>query len=261
MGEFALYEPIVRASVGADNFDGIVITSSGTAHVKGAYSEITPSTSLDASGMLVFIQESDSADAEHGVDIAIGAAGAERIILPNLWRARGIHRPAVYHCPISLKTGTRISARTQSNQIDNNCRVQIMLLAGGFYTMPPLAIAETVGFVAASTYGTTVDTLAAAGVKGAWTDIGSFANPIKGLILSMGAGTAATGAVWNLDLAINGQIILPDYNVGASAAGRPTVSPLLPVDIPAGTVIQARIASASTAAGTRELYMTMTGFS
>lgn len=261
MGEFALYEPIVRASVGADNFDGAVITSSGTAHVKGAYSEITPSTPLDASGMLVFIQESDSTDSEHGVDIAIGAAGAERIILPNLWRARGIHRPVVYHCPISLRSGTRISARTQSNQINNNCRVQIMLLAGGFYSMPSLSIAETVGFVASSTYGTTIDTLAAAGIKGDWVNIGSFANPIKCLLLSMGAGTAATGAVWNVDLAINGQIIVPDYNVGASAAGRPTVSPLLPVDIPAGTILQARIASSSTAAGTRELYMTMTGFS
>src|SRR3954447_24629933 len=71
-------------------FVGTVIGSSASANVKGTYAATPFSTSTphDAQGLMLFNTAKSVSAADHLVDIALGASGSERVVIPDLlWSA------------------------------------------------------------------------------------------------------------------------------------------------------------------------------
>lgn len=112
--------------------NGATIVGGGAA--KGAYTELTASATADLAGFLLAFDSQGHTTAANGgdivFDIAIGAAGAEQVILPNTWNylTAGTNVAQLQYMntsfiPIQIPAGSRIAARAQtaiSTSPDNN---------------------------------------------------------------------------------------------------------------------------------------------
>lgn len=144
MGGCAGFEAIgfnSAATIGAD------IDPGATAHTKGAYTELIASTTKDYFGILPMFG-ANGGTASTGMwtglcDIAVGASGQEKIIIPNIpcSRSQGtsqnggiIYGPCgnTNFCPVNIPAGSRIAARSQSSSIVSSDR-HIWLALGGLY--------------------------------------------------------------------------------------------------------------------------------
>lgn len=100
---------------------GTKITSGSPAHTKSGWVQITASTSNRIRRFYVIAgtQAATQSTCEHLIDIAVGAGGAESIILPDLlWLSHATehHVAPVYAGPFrfDIPAGTRLAARAQS---------------------------------------------------------------------------------------------------------------------------------------------------
>jgi hypothetical protein len=92
----------------------VLVTASSTIHTKGAWTEIIASTTIDAGWLVYNYTNFQNGVATTGLlDIGIGAAGAETVLIANLPSGYG-NNGTQFTIPINIATGTRISARTQS---------------------------------------------------------------------------------------------------------------------------------------------------
>jgi len=135
------------ATAGADtsNSSGQLVNPGTTANTKGAYTEITSSLEMDCKWINLFLARlvgGTEDDNSWLVDIAIGAAGNEEIILPDLYmflnrfgNSYYYNRhwgPRVFEMPFSIPVGTRIAARAQSTTIVTDTRnIYVHMLAYG----------------------------------------------------------------------------------------------------------------------------------
>ena len=102
---------------------GTQVDPGGTANTKGAYAQLVASTTQTIRGLIVQILPDASyaaAPAHSLVDIAIGGAGSEQVVIPNI-----MHNPtetsgsviqannAPFYYPASIPSGSRIAARSQ----------------------------------------------------------------------------------------------------------------------------------------------------
>lgn len=102
---------------------GVTITPSGTANVKGSYAEVVASTAFPIHGAMVLAQANASTFAAHryAVDIAVGTAGAETIVLGDLtftMETNGrvnMHDPGFRPLTLGIPAGVRLSARCASS--------------------------------------------------------------------------------------------------------------------------------------------------
>lgn len=117
---------------------GTVIDPGGVAHTKGAWSEITASTTSDIRQLTVSIGINANAAPANGeflFDIAIGAGGSEQVLLPNLgiWATgTGDYFTPVFYpsIDINIPTETRIAGRAQSTITDATDRLFTIGLVG-----------------------------------------------------------------------------------------------------------------------------------
>lgn len=166
---------IIETNLTVTSRIGTLITGDGTAHVKGAWTELIASTGGDAEEVLVAIAEVgvSTVDTSMLVDIGIGAAAAETVLIPdiNCGAAGATDRPGqnkVFR--IAVASGSRLSARLQGVVLSDTARVAIWLsrsvqhLAGG-------SAVEAVGEDTTTSRGTSVTP--GNGAWGAWTSIGT----------------------------------------------------------------------------------------
>lgn len=104
------------------------VDAGATAHTKGAWAQITASTARDALGFtLVIINDASStASSQHLVDIAVGAAGSEVVILSNMQAFfQGFQGGETVVGPIwtPIPAGSRIAARAQCSVTAADTRV------------------------------------------------------------------------------------------------------------------------------------------
>ena len=112
---------------------GTLVTASGTAHTKGSYSELVASLGFD-------VFEIDFVFSNVGaptvvtsmlVDIAVGAAGSETNIIPNLIAggAEVVSADVIggqrYRFPLYIASGSRLSARCQAAVVSDTVRVAV----------------------------------------------------------------------------------------------------------------------------------------
>jgi hypothetical protein len=113
---------------------GTPIDPGTTANTKGAYAQLTASITNDLVGFFLgFDRHGDgttTTDVEALLDVAVGAAGSESVILPNLYclneNTSNInlqHPDCTPFLPIHIPSGTRIAARAQGSATTATARV------------------------------------------------------------------------------------------------------------------------------------------
>lgn len=250
-------------SGGASGAGGTSAAQPGAANTKGAYTEYVTSTSFDAIGFFISNGSSGgNVDTLH--DVAIGAAGSEQIIVPDILISgsnEGVAGNFVYF-PIAIPGGTRIALRRQASTAATALNVVVILVGAGALPAQRLQRAVNYGAAAADSGGVSIDPGGVANTKGSWVQIAaSTSADIKWLVVCIGnqLNTVRTGATWLLDLAIGAaaaeQLVVPDINLVAQASSDFMNPRLLglPVSIPAGTRLAAR-ASCTTTDATDRLF-------
>lgn len=100
---------------------GTAVDAGGVAHTKGSYVQLTASTNEQLKEIMLIVGlNANTAMSTSGflVDIAVGAAASEEVLVPNIAlytdSANDSVSQAVFRCPIAIPAGTRIAVRMQS---------------------------------------------------------------------------------------------------------------------------------------------------
>jgi hypothetical protein len=244
---------------------GTSITAAASADTKGSYSQIIASTAFDAHAMLLHVgRETGTAGIQFLIDLAVGGAGSEQIIIPNYLFSRGNNESsdAAILLPISIPAGSRIAARCQCSTASAVVKITLHLFGGDLWTPGGLSRVEACGAVTTDSGGSGIDPGASANTKGAYGPlITSTAFDYKGIFVCIGGnknsviGTLTRG---RMDISVgpssSEQVILPDLQFVAGTAGdayMPGVYPFFPIAIPAGSRIAVRAQSSNTDATDR----------
>ncbi|WP_433329975.1 hypothetical protein [Spirillospora sp. CA-294931] len=244
---------------------GAAVAAAATTNTKGAWVELIAATARDAVGLLVNAGRGHTATADFLVDLAVGAAGAEQVLVPNLTAGNGTNLlgPGAVFIPIAVPAGTRISARCQSTVASAISRLQVIAVYGTWSSSVPHGVCTAYGANTADSGGVTVDPGAVANTKGAWSQIvASTSRPCRAVIIGIGNQANSARSVntdWLLDIALGGAgaetSIISDLHIECSTVddiATPQWVGSLPIDIPAGTRLAARSqASAVTDANDR----------
>lgn len=255
----------VAAGVSTAASAGTAITAPGAINTKGAFTQLSASSPVDAAGILISASINGAAMLHVLVDIAVGAASSEQVIVADLHFNRissnNMGMSPVF-LPIAIPAGSRISARYQSSDSSAVVNVSCVLVAGAINGPQAGGQCVTYGAVGGASKGTTVDPGATANTKGAFVEMVA-ATPFKTNFLTFGMLPDATvlGAVsWLVDIAIgpsgSEQVVIPNvfmYGNQSIATSQMRVS--LPFAIPAGSRVSMRAQCSSTATGRALLFV------
>jgi hypothetical protein len=243
---------------GASNGDyqngiGINIQPPATANTKGAWVQLSAGLSADCD--LVSLRFSGQAGGAtvYGLmfDIAIGAAGSEIVIAPNIFApmAGGAYSALFASrvlIPLSIPAGTRVAARVQCDAASpglGSTGLIMRTFAGGLMLDESFSGLDDIGTNVAATKGTVITPTDQA--KGSYSQIiAATARDYAGFFAVAGGNSGAAGNSGLLvDIAIgpsgSEQIIFPDWHVNPLYYNW---SDFITVAIPAGTRIAARAA-------------------
>lgn len=253
------------------------ITSSATAHTKGAWTQLTAATGFDATGLLLHIGTGYN-DTRYLIDIGVGAAGSETVIVPNL--LVGIPSGICHSIflPLSIPAGVRLAARSQDNFGSSTVWLSGSLFAGGFANGPAFSSLTDYGTNTATSGGTTIDAGATVNTKGAFAQlVAATTYSHKGLLVAAMRPTPGTAMVTDYaqlaDVAVGAagseQTMMFNLRfVAAIATGgatgvagsatytgrgllNPAYTPIVPCDVLAGSRLAVRQQSSSTNATDR----------
>lgn len=241
------------AGVTSASSTGVAVTSSASTNTKGAWVELLAASSRPAVGMIVGIRRGHTALMSSLIDIGIGAAASETVIVPNLIGDCGTNlltRSGPILIPIAVPAGSRIAARAQATVASANPRVQVTLLYGSWHGQA-LSRVTDYGTNTADSGGVSVDPGAVANTKGAWSQItASTTHPMRALIIGVGNMANSGRSVntdWLLDIGMGGSgsetVIVADQQIECSTTDdlvSPTFIGPIPCNIPAGTRLAAR---------------------
>lgn len=257
------------AGVSAASSAGTTLTA-GAVNTKGSYTELIASTAYPACGVVLSVGLAQNVNA-HAIDLAIGAAASEVIVVPDIFvhvlNTRG-GRFSVY-LPIALPAGVRLSARTQCATASQTIVVAATLIAQA-PGIPVAGRATAYGITTSgATAGTSVDAGASANTEGAIAElVASTANPIHQIVVLLGdASVGAATAHLLLDILVGGsgseQVLIPDLSVTRHVSygpPQPHVFGPFPVNLPAGVRLSARAQASSNDATMRLLRVALLGF-
>ena len=124
--EFAGIQPVQRwadwGTVLASS-SGTTVVAGGSAHTKGGYSQLVAATAFTSKWLMIMMTWSDP-NRNFVVDISVGAAAAEQIIIPDLFTFDGSGWSVLI--PFSVPEGSRISARCASQNGSSGTIISIL---------------------------------------------------------------------------------------------------------------------------------------
>lgn len=217
----------------------------GANNTKSAYVQITAATGFKYHGFWLTLASYSNSS----FDIAIGASGSEKIIVPDLLILANNNQHDSFYIPISIPTGTRIAARAQ--QADIAYQGTVSLLGVGGDLRQSLQNCNTYGFTVGSTGGTQIDPGGTINVKGSWVQISvSTINITRAILLSFGNQQSAVWGSWHVDIGIgsagNEVVLIPGIRFGNVGSGNVMICPFhygpFYVNIPSGTRLSVRAA-------------------
>lgn len=226
--------------------------TSGAANTKGSYAELLASSAVDAHSIILYVAESASTSIESFlIDLAVGAAASEQIIIPNFqYNQRSLYGEKVVsfiRLPFPIPAATRISARCQSATASAVVRMAVMVVSGSNDEI--IGKVYDYGTLTASSAGTSINAGASANTKGSWTELVASSAELKGLFVTIGpiAG-GAQDAGFFLDIGIGAaaseQVIIPNLHLWVETDGSlisQGVWPIFWVPVPAASRIAARV--------------------
>jgi len=229
---------------------GIMLaTDQSGVNIKGSWTEIESSLpySINLIKVVPYVGYNQQAIL---IDIAIGAASSETVILENLTYSAGYNylyaNVAQYIFPVSLPAGTRISGRYQANSLatSNFCHLDFL----GYHTvnMPSFAGVKTYGAVTATSTGTNIDPGGTAGTFGSWVEFSAATDrTLKGVILGFpywNNDYSSTSYSWEVQIGIGSSGSEVAVSGGIRCEVRPSscvpkhqVTNFIPVIIPKGS--------------------------
>lgn len=152
-----------------------VITASSTAHAKGSWTEIASSLRRDVAGFWLYLGGYNSGNqGSLLVDIGVGTAGSEIVIVSNIMRdaTTGSYREgSIGYIPIAVAKGSRVAARVQSTQSSGEIGFQLRVQYAGNWADDSLQHATTYGDNEADSGGVAVTPSSTVNTKGAWHEI------------------------------------------------------------------------------------------
>lgn len=272
MGANALWESSCRY----DTYGELTASSNGTTlgvsatNTKGSWVQLSASTAFDAEGILVTIGGSVAGSPSQLIDIGIGSAGNERIVVPDLLISNRLGHPQSIWLPIRIKGGSRLAARAQSTATANVPKITVTIMSANPSGLPGFDRMTAYGIATGDSGGTNPDPGGTANTKGSYTQIvASTTNEMKAMLLALSAraNSAMTDAGWLFDFAIGAggseRIVLPDQWAGAQTASdviTPSFVGPIACSIPAGTRLAVRCQSSITDATDRLLDTAWYGF-
>ena len=252
------------------NSRGTQVDSSGTANTKGSFTELVASTPFDADGVVIYVGASN-ADS-FLLDIAVGAAASEQVVIPDIHNDTKGSMEMNFYAPIAVPAGSRISARIADDVASvRNSFIGIGLLPKNFLASEALGRATAYGVVTADSGGTQIDPGGSANTKGSYAQVvASTTNPIKMLCVAFATAAgnhALTNAFSLADIAVGAaaseQVILDNIQMrheNNTDNVHPFFTGLIPVNIPAATRIAVRAQCSITDATDRLFDVVIYGF-
>jgi hypothetical protein len=244
---------------------GVSITPSATAHTKGSWVELTAATLFEYSRVTVQINRTVSA-ANYHVDIGIGGAGAETVLIADLGFG-GTATTTGWHAtwwdfPIHVPKGSRLSSRCQSNIASGTATiVSIIGIGESFRTASGFSQVLCLGAVSATTRGVPINCGAAANTYGAWAEVSAATpNNISAVSINLpyDLNTAKTSGGYGLEIgtgtAGNEVAIFSGWTFYGNVTTDvflPVSSPTFPMFIPQGSRVSVRGRSSVTDATDR----------
>ena len=252
-------------TVGVDTATSFGTTvTGGSANTKGSWVELDASTSITCEGIWVHVNRNNSSNYQNLIDIGTGASSSEVVLIPDLMMSVGDSSSGgvSYFFPISIASGTRISARLQGNSGSRNVRVSCTLVSDAGLDITPFTNVDTLGAVSSgASEGTVVDPGATINTKGSYVEIdASTAQNYKGIVIAIGqnGNTGLATASFLFDVAIGAAssevnfIENMMFNVSLTSdygSGR-VIGPLA-CDIPASSRLSMRVQSSTSDATDR----------
>ncbi len=143
------------------------VTASATPHAKGAWTQLVASTS-GAANLLSFVVtcNANATDTATLLDVGIGAAGSETVIIPDIAVGGTLQMPI--QVPVKIPSGTRIAFRAQSAVASR----AVTLLAGSYladYSNDAALIPTSVDVLGVDTATSTGTAMS--GSSGTWVQI------------------------------------------------------------------------------------------
>lgn len=262
-------------SVGQVSSNGTQLSAPASANTKGSWQQIVAATDKDWDGFKVQILVGQGT-LDVLVDLAIGAAASEQVILenvlvssPNIGSGDG-YTAAHFYCPLPIKAGTRVAGRYQTSSTTND-EVFVILegCPGTWLSTLGLTRATTYGAATADSGGTSVDSGAVANTKGSWAQLSAaITNPMRYAVVCVGnqANAARTNTSFLVDLGIGAAasevVAVPNLYYRARQFDDLIVPPFtdVPLSVGVGQRLVARCQSQITDATDRLLDVVVIGF-
>lgn len=270
-GGFYLNDGISRATTlgfSTTTSKPTTVTNSGTPNTKGAYVQLTASSAADTSGICVIASNRDLTAGAMLVDVAVGAAASEKIIIPDIpctGTSVTVQAIATPIFPVTIPAGSRISVRTQSTTASDASLAAVMLVDNSRMGRSGGSM-DSYGVISATTLTTSIDSGAVLNTKGSYTQItASTTNDLCGFAFCISGlnTTSNVGAHFLVDVAIGGAgaetVIVGNWWFYHGGTHLPPWAPWFDMDIPAGTRIAVRAQSTTTTAADRTFGFSLHG--
>lgn len=254
------YELPVQATaaqwVGASSLSvNASITFPASPHTASGWVEVVSATTDRVTALLVRVEGSNlvsGGDSSTLVDIGVGGAGSETVLIPYLAAGYHIEGPArEFFVPVVVPVGSRLAVRCQSARTTGTMNVSLRGMNAPGHRQPPSAYPTTlaIGVNAAASRGTVLTEPGSANTMGAWTELtASCPQHLAGLVVQVqGAGhnaMHASGVMLDIGVGGAGSETVIVSNVAYYGNSNEAIYARQPVtfavNIPAGSRIAAR---------------------
>lgn len=252
----------------------IALVGRGAANTKGAYVQLIAATSFRYEAVTIQLHADGGGGQCYLVDISIGAAAAEQVIIPDILldSTRGILQNSLnITIPIAVPEGVRLSARVQEvgGAGTRQVRVTVIGRAGGSnYPVAQSGSVVNYGVNVATSNGVLVDMGTVAATYGASFElIGSTIRDHNGLIVIMGTNQQASALAdvyYNFQIGIGPSLetIIAEWTSSLSGGvNRLQVNSMdICAAIPSGTRISMRSKCSGASAATRHTTAIILGY-
>lgn len=230
-----------------------------TAHTKGAYGVLSASLPFDVHGLTLWLSGTATSNTRTDalMDLAIGAANVEQVILPNLlvgWLPATTTGGYSLYLPFFIPKGTRLTARVQGLQLSKT--LDILAFFHGAADGPAVGQlyrrADAYGVNTASSTGTS-HTPGNSGAESTAASIGGTLTRNYKAIMFMVQGSLATTTMtaiaYHWEMQIGGVTMMEWYHRSHTTEERfgPYPNRPIPHYLPSGTQLQVRAEASGTA--------------
>jgi hypothetical protein len=263
--------------LGASPTTGILISSTTVAlGSKGAWAVIATSSQVTREiSFLAFCTVNNSSNNRHAVDVGIGTAGSETVLIQDILidcsRANQVATPYIPFW-VTIPSSTRISARMSASSSAATINSYILFGSAGFGSPNSMGSCWTYGSNSTAARGTSVDPGAVANTKGAYSVLATSSQVTRNIraitiVTGQQMNAAQTTARWQIDVSIGTsagaeKIIFGDLPMVTNTTPdqmTPQVYGPFSVNIPSSSRLSARACSSTTDATDRLFDMVIYG--